>query len=404
MGTREEKIVGCLLGTAAGDALGLPCEGLGPARAARMFPDCGRHHFLFGKGMVSDDTEHACFVAKAMIEANGDPEIFQKRLARSLRWWLLGLPAGVGFATLRSILKLWAGFNPRKSGVFSAGNGPAMRSPIIGAACGADKSMLREFVARSTEITHRDPKAVYGALAVAAAAHMGATSPVVSGERFLEELPGYFGGWKDDAGGFGSCFGHESAEGGREASWYAFQREALERGGRGGENMAEIKTRPDACDFFKLMEKAAESAGKDEPVAEFAKSIGSRRGISGYVYHTVPCVIQVWLKQPDDFERALREIISAGGDTDTAGAILGGIMGARLGKQAIPEQWLDKIMEWPRTTRWMERLGIALSKSLEGDREITPPGYFVPGVVFRNLFFFLVVLAHGFRRLGPPYG
>ena len=357
VGMKEEHIVGCLLGTAVGDALGLPYEGLGPARAARMFPDCGRHHFLFGKGMVSDDTEHACFVAKAMIEAKGDPEIFQKRLARSLRWWLLGLPAGVGFATLRSILKLWAGFNPRKSGVFSAGNGPAMRSPVIGAACGGDKSMLREFVARSTEITHRDPKALYGALAVAAAAHMGGTSPVVSGERFLEEMPGYFGGWKDDAG-----------------------------------------------EFFDLMEKAAESAGKNEPVSEFAKSIGSRRGISGYVYHTAPCVIQVWLKQPDDFEGALREIISAGGDADTTGAILGGILGARLGKQAIPERWLNEIMEWPRSTRWMERLGTALSKSLDGDRETNPPGYFVPGVVFRNLFFLLVVLAHGFRRLGPPYG
>ena len=47
--------------------------------------------------------------------------------------------------------------------------------------------------------------------------------------------------------GLGSFFGHAPAEHGREASWYAFQREALERGGRGGEGMAEIETRPGLC-------------------------------------------------------------------------------------------------------------------------------------------------------------
>jgi hypothetical protein len=41
--------------------------------------------------------------------------------------------------------------------------------------------------------------------------------------------------------GFGSCFGHACAERGREASWYAFQREALDRGCEG---MAEIETKP----------------------------------------------------------------------------------------------------------------------------------------------------------------
>lgn len=47
----EKACTGCLLGTAAGDSLGLPYEGLSPLRASRMFPDYGRHHLLFGKGM-----------------------------------------------------------------------------------------------------------------------------------------------------------------------------------------------------------------------------------------------------------------------------------------------------------------------------------------------------------------
>ena len=51
------------------------------------------------------------------------------------------------------------------------------------------------------------------------------------------------------ASGVGSCFGHASAERGREASWYAFQREALERGGVGA---AEIKAKPGASGRFRF--------------------------------------------------------------------------------------------------------------------------------------------------------
>ena len=42
----------------------------------------------------------------------------------------------------------------------------------------------------------------------------------------------------------GSKIGHVLAEIGREAFWYAFPREALERGARGGERMAELRSKP----------------------------------------------------------------------------------------------------------------------------------------------------------------
>ena len=68
---KDRALIGCLLGTAAGDALGLPYEGMSAARGRRVFPDTDRHHFLFGRGMVSDDTEHACFIARALIVSKG---------------------------------------------------------------------------------------------------------------------------------------------------------------------------------------------------------------------------------------------------------------------------------------------------------------------------------------------
>src|SRR3954471_18836892 len=127
---RRDAVVGCLLGMAVGDALGLPAEGMSRRRQRRLFPDVGRYHFLFGRGMASDDTEHACLTAQALITSAGDAERFAGDLARRLRWWFLGLPAGIGRATARACLKLWLGYPPGRSGVFSAGNGPAMRSPI----------------------------------------------------------------------------------------------------------------------------------------------------------------------------------------------------------------------------------------------------------------------------------
>lgn len=286
---KEEVYIGCLFGTAVGDSLGLPYEGLSARRAAKLFPDSAKHHLVFGKGMVSDDTEHAGFVAQALICCRGNVDVFQKRLARSLRWWLLALPAGVGFATLRSIVKLWLGFPPQKSGVFSAGNGPAMRSPVIGLAYGDDPEKLKQFVKTSTEITHSDPKAYYAALAVALAAYQSASDEAASPEQFLIALK-------------------------------------------------EMLPQDDAQELHELLQRAAESAAKGLSVTEFARDIGSNKGITGYSYHTVPCVLQVWFREPGDFERGLQEIIRAGGDTDTAGAIFGGIVGARVGNKVFRER------------------------------------------------------------------
>ena len=84
--------------------------------------------------MVSDDTEHAIMVAESLLDAAADAERFAAALAWRMRFWLLGFPAGAGSATLRAILKLWLGCPPARSGIPSAGNGPAMRAPLLGVA------------------------------------------------------------------------------------------------------------------------------------------------------------------------------------------------------------------------------------------------------------------------------
>ncbi len=302
--------------------------------------------------MVSDDTEHTCMVAQALCASPTNTDLFARQLGRRLRWWLAGLPAGIGSATLRATLKLWIGFSPSRSGVFSAGNGPAMRSPILGAAID-DIDRLRQFVRASTQLTHTDPKAFYGAFAVAMAAwcaKRGSDTPV----EFFRQLR--------------SAIGTETSD-----------------------------------EFDSLLRKVEESLNAGETTEAFAEQLGCAHGVSGYVYRTVPVGLHCWLRHPRDFGLAIRTMIRCGGDTDTTAAIVGAIIGSGVGRDGIPEDWVAGLWEWPRSVAWMERLAVATCHAIESGAPVRPPRV-LPFVSFaRNMVFLSVVLAHIARRLLPPY-
>jgi ADP-ribosylglycohydrolase len=349
----EDALVGSILGTAVGDAIGLPYEGLSKRRAGRVFGTPDRHRFFFGRGMVSDDTEHTCLVAQSLIECGGDLTQFQRWLLSRLRRWLLTAPPGVGLATLRALSKSLVGFPPHRCGVFSAGNGPAMRSAIIGAAID-DHAVLMETVKASCTITHTDPKALFGATAVALAANLAKRTAVVDAADFLTTL-------------------------------------------------RQILPAESAAEFLALIERVVESANRSESTVHFAAAAGMGRGVSGYVYQTVPVCLHAWLRNQNDFREAVVAVVACGGDTDTTAAIVGGIVGCRVGKAGIPEDWRIKMLEWPRTLAWMEQLGGQLARVRVTNKSETPVSLPLPGVLGRNLVFLSIVLTHGFRRLLPPY-
>ena len=349
---QTDAIAGAILGCAVADALGLPYEGLSKRRGARLLGEPERHRFLFGRGMVSDDTEHTCMVAQALSESPSDPELFARRLGWRFRWWLLGLPAGIGFATLRAILELWLGFSPSRSGVFSAGNGPAMRSAVLGAAID-DLDTLRQYVQASTVLTHTDPKAFRGAFAVALAAWCA--------KRGIDQREGFF---------------------------------------------ARLRSQPgyDPSDEFSgLMDRVEQSLTADESTQAFADQLGCRKGVSGYVYRTVPVALHAWLRHPREYKLSVAAVIRCGGDTDTTAAIVGAIVGSGVGRAGIPEEWLAGLWEWPRSVAWMESLAEAVVRATSA-ADPTPPPRVVPLVgLARNAVFLGVVLVHVLRRLLPPY-
>ena len=343
----EDRFVGVVLGGAVGDALGLPMEGLSRRRARRMLRGLLRHRLVFGRGMCSDDTEHACMTAAALLRHPDDVDAFARALAWKLRWWLLGVPAGVGLATLRAILRLWAGMPCDRSGVRSAGNGPAMRAAVIGAFYHADEARLRAYIRASTRLTHTDPRADRGALLVAlAAAHAVRHGDAAA---FLE--------------------------------------------------VAICESRQDE-ELHRHLTTAAEHLRLAKSPEEFADAIGLSRGVSGYINHTVPVALYCWLRTPRDFAQAVGACVALGGDTDSTAAIVGALCGATAGASSIPQPWMDGLFEYPRSVGWMRRLAADLAA--KRDRRRSGPT-FIPALLARNVVFAAVVLAHGLRRLLPPY-
>jgi len=347
----SDRFAGLLLGTAVGDALGLPAENLSAEQIRRRWQGRWKMRLIFGKGMVSDDTEHTLMVAQALLEHPDDVAAFQCALAWKFRWWFAALPGGVGLATARACLKLWLGFPPEKSAVTSAGSGPAMRSAIIGARFAGAPARRRAFVLASSRLTHRGWQAETAALAVAECAALAMANRHRDAQQALAILN----------------------ELSRESEWQD------------------------------LISQISSSLAVGASVSDFVGGLHLKRGLTGYALHVVPVAIYSWMRHPDDFRTALVAALDCGGDADTVGAILGALSGAALGRTALPTEWVNEIWEWPGSVGYMENVARRLADQETSGRPCGPVRYFWPGIILRNLFFLSVVLVHGLRRLLPPF-
>jgi ADP-ribosylglycohydrolase len=230
-----------------------------------------------------------------------------------------------------------------------------MRSAVIGGFFHDKPELLRRFVRASTQLTHTDPKAAIGAEAVA-----------------------------------------------RVAAWAVKHDPALPPS---AEIVATLLVElapqdPPWCRWIEQMEAAVVARTS---VVDFAGSLGLTKGVTGYIYHTVPVAIYAWLRHYGDFRAAVEAVLDCGGDTDTVGAIAGALAGATVGAEKIPESWLQGIIDWPRSVRLLRTVADRLGDQLRSGHPLGEVSYPWLAVLPRNLLFLLVVLFHGFRRLAPPY-
>ncbi len=283
--TPKNPILGALLGAAVGDALGLPTEGLKAASIARRFEPLDRYRLLGRTGFVSDDTEQSVLIARALA-GEPDDDVVIARFRRALAGWFWRLPFGIGLSTLRACLKLSLGL--RRSGIHSAGNGAAMRAPVLGAALAGFPERRVALGRRLAEVTHTHPAGVEGAL-------------------FCAEL----------AAVCAAATGRES----REDLVY-----------RATEVVEDDELRRALQAAMSLSSAPAEDAA-------------ARLGTTGWVVHSVG--VCVWAFLAHEGMEAVRAVIRVGGDTDTHGAIVGAWVGALHGPSAFPAELVENLQPGP---------------------------------------------------------
>ncbi|MGQ7403049.1 ADP-ribosylglycohydrolase family protein, partial [Streptococcus suis] len=81
---------------------------------------------------------------------------------------------------------------------------------------------------------------------------------------------------------------------------------------------------------------AVNAAGRQESTLEFANLLGLGKGVTGFILDTVPVVVHAWLSHPEYLHAAVSALILCGGDADTTAAIVGGLVGVRVGGSGIP--------------------------------------------------------------------
>jgi len=337
----EERLAGTLLGTALGDALGLPAERLSAAAITRRWGRVERFHMWGQTGFVSDDTEQAALLAQSLARHPADLTRCAHDFRRALLGWFLRLPWGIGRATVRSCVRIALGLEP--SGVHSAGNGAAMRAAVVGVFFW-DWPLERGRWSRAlAETTHLDERAVEGALFVAELAAACASQPPETTRAALFDT-------------------------------------ALASVGEPVLRAALLQAR--------------ELATQGAETAESAASLQT----TGYVVHSVSFAAYCFLRHGDAPLPALTEAISAGGDTDSIAAILGGWLGARYGAAGLAAELLNRLHDGPFGPTHLRKLAHALADR-RGGGSAPVPSYSVLVALLRNVALFFVVLAHAVRRL-----
>jgi ADP-ribosylglycohydrolase len=303
----EPRFVGCLLGCAVGDALGAPFEGLW----STSIPDeelllRGFAEFEgYPRGQFTDDTQLTVATVEAIVDARG---VEPGRIARAIAGlWKHDSVIGPGGACTRAALNFLKTGNWRTCGApeGQAGNGTAMRTAALGLFFAHEPAPLPDAAATVSRITHRDPRSVAGGVAIAKAAQVLATESDLSPTRF--------------------CNAVASAMYPYDAVFAELVRELPARLGE---------------DRHVALDKIA-WAGMGTP--EFDRPI-----ITPFVVPTVLAALWTVLRFPDSWPRAVAAAIRLGGDVDTLGAIVGAVMGAKLGVDSIPQHLARDVVDADR--------------------------------------------------------
>ena len=302
----RDKIYGVVYGQALGDAYCMPSQIT--RRMTRQTyltipdgliapPDNHEVHYGLRAGSVTDDTEQAIFLARAMMADGG---VTMEGTARAVVAWydFIGgdtIPF-VGPSTRRAVAKIRAGQSLEATGLGGDTNGAAMRVSVVGAIYPGDLQGAARAGALSARPTHNT-----GVGCAAAAAVAGAVACAL-GER-AEVRDVVMAGV--EAAQIGETLGHE---------WLG----------------ASVARRIEFA-----VGLARDGHGSDE---DRLQAIYDLVGTSLAASESIPAAFGVFALADGDPLRAAKLAFSLSGDADTIGAIACAIAGGLRGVDAIPEE------------------------------------------------------------------
>ncbi len=183
----REHFRGCLIGLAVGDSLGAPVEGMNrtaiKSKYVQVTEMLGGGWLGLAPGEYTDDTAMMLCLAKSIVERG---QFDTQNVASHFLGWFRAGPVGIGRTTWLALNELDHGASWQEAGKrahemlngLSAGNGSIMRCAPLGLLHCRDREALIKDSIESSLITHYDPEACWGAVAVNLA-----VAQLLNGER-----------------------------------------------------------------------------------------------------------------------------------------------------------------------------------------------------------------------------
>jgi ADP-ribosylglycohydrolase len=302
----EERFIGCLVGTAVGDALGAPLEH--EVLPAGLTVEHILEDFIlipgFPYGQYTDDTQLTMTVAESIVSERGvdGADIAQRFMRLFIRREILG----AGLACSQAMLNMtyrnvpWSEAGAPEG---RAGNGAAMRVGPVGLWDHDHPEKLQADVNTASIITHKDKRSIGGALAIATGVAYLAKHSKLDSVELLSAI---------------------------------------------GEAVSPVEPSL-ARDIEKIeawLDESEEDAIREIlQKAQFGRHKGTWcGGITPYVVPTVLLALHNFLRYPDDYGCAVTKSILVGGDTDTTAAITGALSGTYNGIPGIPKHLAEGVL------------------------------------------------------------
>lgn len=325
-----DKFKGCLLGVAIGDTLGHPFEGKLRSKIFSYFKNFGE--FLNSNSDLfrtyTDDTQLTIHLTKAFIKGNGFNLDY---IIREFVNWLDDPPIGPGYGCISSIRKLKYGIHWKQAASNSGGNGTVMRIAPVGLFYCKDPKSLKTAAIKTSIITHSHSAASAGAIVIARAiAYLIDKNPETgfSVDEFFNVIT-------------------SSISNSQDGIWEEFI-----------EILHKTKSNlniPIESGLIKFSQ-----AGVKSPY--FIEDYLGQAFVHPYTISTVVCSIFIFLKRLSSFKECVLELATAGGDSDTVGAIGGSLAGAYFGLKNIPPDLVKLVKNNKKILKLSEELYYTFKK------------------------------------------